>query len=165
MTNSNRNFVFAYVLLVAVPLVGLVGILRSGRKLSAPISVGGVWKINASQDQLAALHCGKFLLAQNTAFTISQSGRAFTMNLSNSVWSATGGAIEGSTINATLIPSAAAASEAGCGEQSLSLTATVDAKASPRSLQGTLRGLNCAGCAPVEFHGIREEQGKGKEIR
>ena len=163
MTHSNRNFVFAYVLLVALPLFGLAGVLRSGRKLSAPISVGGLWKINANQDQLAGLLCGKFLLAQNAAFTISQSGRAFTLNLPNSAWSATSGAIEGNTINATLIPSVVAAKDPGCAEHSLSLTAIVDPKASPRSLHGTLRVQNCPGCAAVEFRGIRDEQAKTKE--
>lgn len=165
MTNSNRNFVFAYVLLVAFPLVGLVGILRSGRKLSAPISVGGVWKINTSQDQLAAFPCGKSLLAPNAAFAISQSGRAFTLNSTNSAWAANSGAIEGNMINAPLVPSAVTAKEDGCGEHSLSLTAIVDTRASPRTLQGALRVQNCPGCAALDFHGIREEQGKGKEIR
>lgn len=161
MTHSNRNFVFAYVLLVALPLFGLAGILRSGRKLSAPISISGVWKINTSQDQLAAFPCRQ-LLAENSAFTISQSGRAFTLSLSNPTFSATAGAIDGNTINATLIPAAVGGQGAGCGE-SLSLTAIVDSKASPRSLQGALRAENCPGCAALEFRGIREEQAKAKE--
>jgi hypothetical protein len=163
VTHSNRNFVFAYVLLVALPLFGLAGILRSGRNLSAPISVSGLWKISANQDQFAGLSCGKLLPAQNAAFTISQSGRAFTLNVPNAAWSATSGAIEGSVITATLIPSAVAAKEAGCGEHSLSLTAIVDTKASPRSLQGSLRVQNCPGCAAIEFRGIRDEQAKAKE--
>jgi len=156
VTHSNRNFVFAYVLLVALPLFGLAGVLRSGRKLSVPISVGGLWKINANQDQLAGLLCGKFLLAQNAAFTISQSGKTFTLNLPNPALSATSGAIEGNTISATLIPSAVGPKEAECADHSLSLTATVDTKASPRALQGTLREQNCPGCAAIEFRGIRE---------
>jgi hypothetical protein len=163
VTHSNRNFVLAYVLLVALPLFGLAGVLRSGRKLSAPMSVGGVWKMSANQDQLAGLACGKFLQAQNAPFTISQSGRAFTLNSPSSALSATTGAIEGNTINATLVPSAVAAKEDGCGEHSLSLTAVVDTKASPRSLQGTLQVQDCPGCAAVGFHGIRDEQGKAKE--
>jgi hypothetical protein len=163
VTHSNRNFILAYVLLVALPLFGLAGILRSGRNLSAPMSVGGTWKINANPDQLAAFPCGKFLLAQNAAFTISQSGKAFTLNSPNSALSANSGAIEGNTINATLIPSAVGPKEAGCADHSLSLTATLDTKASPRALQGTLRVQNCVECATVEFRGIREEQAKAKE--
>ena len=162
MTHSNRNFVFAYALLVALPMFGLAGILRSGRKLSAPISISGVWKINANQDQLAAFPCRQLLLAENSTFTISQSGRAFTLSLSNSAFSATSGAIEGNTINATLIPAAVGAQDAGCGEP-LSLTAIVDSKAKPRSFEGALRAENCSGCAALEFRGIREEHAKAKE--
>jgi len=162
VTHSNRNFLFAYVLLVALPVVGLAGVLRSGRNLSAPMSVGGIWIISATPDQLAAFPCGKILLAQNTAFTISQSGRAFTLNVPNAGWIASSGAVEGNTITATLVP-AVPAKEAGCGDHSLSLTATVDTKASPRSLQGALRAQDCPGCAAIEFRGIRDEQAKTKE--
>ena len=163
MTNSNQKFVLAYILLVALPLFGLAGILHSGRKLSAPMSVDGSWKISVNPDQLAGISCGKLLLSQNAGFTISQSGRAFTLNFRNAAWSATSGAVDGDTINSTLTPSVLAAKEAGCGERSLSLTATVDAKASPRTLQGTLRVQNCVECAAIEFRGIREEQAKAKE--
>jgi hypothetical protein len=120
------------------------------------MSVGGHWKINSNQDQLAGLPCGKSLLTQDASFTISQSGRAFTLNFPNSAWTATSGAVEGSMINAVLIPSAVAAQEAGCGGHSLSLTAVVDTEASPRSLQGVLRVQNCPGCAAIEFRGIRD---------
>ena len=163
MTHSNRNFLFAYVLLVALPVVGLAGVLRSGRNLSAPTSVSGTWQISASPDQLAGLPCGKSLLVPNSAFTVAQSGRAFTLNTPNSALSATTGTVEGNTINATLIPSAMAAKQNGCGEHSLSLTATVDTKASPRSFQGTLRVQNCPQCAPVDFRAVRDEQAKAKE--
>jgi hypothetical protein len=165
VTHSNRNFALAYAILVALPLFGLAGVLRSGRKLSAPMSVSGLWKINANQDQFAELPCGKFLLAQDAAFTISQSGRAFTLNFPNSALPATSGTIEGNTINAALITSAVAATEAGCGEHSLSLTAIVDTKANPRSLRGALRVENCPGCAAIEFRGIRDEQANAQETR
>lgn len=48
MTHANRNFAFAYVLLVALPLFGLARVLRSERKFSAPMSVGGLWTIAAN---------------------------------------------------------------------------------------------------------------------
>jgi len=165
VTHSNRNFVFAYVLLVALPVLGLAGILRSGRKLTAPMSVGGLWKISANQDQLAGLPCGNILPGQNAAFTISQSGRAFTLTIPNSAFSATSGAIEGNVINASLVPTAAAANKPGCGENLLLLTATVNTQTRPRSLQGAFRVQNCPGCAAAEFRGIRDEQANTKETR
>lgn len=162
MTHSNRNFALAYVLLVALPLFGLAGVLRSGQKLSAPMSVGGVWKIAANQDQLAGFPCGKSVLAQNAAFTISQSGTTFTLNTLPPALSGTSGSVEGNTIRTILLPSGAA-KEAGCGDHSLALVASVDTKASPRTLQGSLRVESCPACAAIEFRGIRDEQPKTKE--
>src|SRR5277367_6917005 len=39
MSPANRRFVVAYILLVGVPLLGLIGVLRVGRKLTAPVAV------------------------------------------------------------------------------------------------------------------------------
>ena len=80
MTNTNKNFAAAYVLLVAFPVLGLAGILRSAHNLTAPISVGGVWKVQIEASKLIALPCGKLLDSpQGMSFTISQSGTAFTL--------------------------------------------------------------------------------------
>src|SRR5208283_757233 len=43
MSRTNRNFVFAYTFLVILPLAGLAGILKTGRNLTAPVSIDGVW--------------------------------------------------------------------------------------------------------------------------
>ena len=162
MTNSNRNFLFAYVLLVALPLCGLAGVLRSGRSLSAPLSVGGAWRIASTPDQLAAFPCGHFLAAQNAALNISQSGKQFTLSLPNSAWASNSGAVEGNTLTATLLPATTAAKPGTCSERSLTLTAVVDPATSPRALQGELRAPNCPTCAAVVFRALRDEV-KAKE--
>jgi hypothetical protein len=41
---SKRKLIVAYVLLVGVPLLGLLGIVRAGQHLTPPISVGGTWR-------------------------------------------------------------------------------------------------------------------------
>lgn len=163
MTHSNRNFVLAYVLLVALPLLGLGGVLHSGRKLSAPMSVGGVWKINVNQDQLNGFPCGRSVLVQNGqngAFSISQSGKAFALNTASAAFSGPSGTIEGTAIRATLIPSGGE-KEGECSEPSLTLTARIDGKATPRTMQGS---LTCPGCVTIEFQGVRDEQAGAKEI-
>lgn len=162
MTHSNRNFVFAYLLLVALPLIGLAGVLRSGRNLSAPVSVSGVWKINANADQLAANPCGKALAGPNSTFTISQSGRMFTLNLPGAGLASSAGTVEGTTISVSLT-SAPSSKDPACSTQPLVLTASLDAKHSPRSLQGALRVENCPACTPIEFRAVRDEQMKVKE--
>lgn len=163
MTHSSRNFVFAYVLLVALPLFGLAGVLRAGRQLAAPVSVAGVWKITNS-DQLAANPCAKVLGTPNAAFTISQSGRMFTLSVPNPGTPASSGTIDGTAINANLT-SASSAKDPACSVQLLLLSASVDTETTPRSIEGVLHVETCPSCKPVEFRAIREEQPKAKEAR
>ena len=47
MPHTNRNFVVAYILLVGLAVARLRGVLKSGRSLTAPISVDGTWKVEA----------------------------------------------------------------------------------------------------------------------
>lgn len=164
MTHSNRNFALAYVLLVALPICGLAGVLRSGRSLSAPISVSGVWRISANEDQLVANPCAKLLAGPNASFTISQSGKMFTLALPNAGVPTSSGAVEGTTISANLTP-ASASRDAACITQPITLTASVNSKTTPSSLQGVLRIENCANCTPIEFLATRDEQTKAKEAR
>jgi hypothetical protein len=167
MSATTRNFVIAYVILVLLPLVGLLGILRQGRNLAAPVSVDGNWKLQVDSNQLSAMPCGKSLAsAQAAAVTISQSGRNFTLNLANGPKATASGVIDGTALKASVQPSAAWASETGCGsDRVLTLSATVDPKANPKSLVGMLSVEGCPACTPVELRAIREVQAEGKRGR
>ena len=157
MSRTNTNFIIAYALLVGLPILGLVGILKSGRVLAAPISVDGVWKLQTDPVHLAALPCGKTLASSpDAALTISQSGRNFTLSLKDEPKSAASGVLDGTSLKASLVPSAPWSEEAGCGsDREISLVATVDPKANPRSLEGTLSVKQCLSCAPVDFRAVR----------
>lgn len=167
MSATTRNFVIAYVILVLLPLVGLLGILRQGRNLAAPVSVDGTWKLQADANQLSAMPCGKALAsAQAAAVTISQSGRNFTLNLANGPKATASGVLDGNTLKASVQPAAVWASETGCGsDRVLTLMATVDPKSNPRSLVGMLSVEGCPSCSPVELRAIREVQAEGKRGR
>jgi len=157
MSHANRNFIIAYVLLVALPIVGLVAVLKSGRALTAPISVDGVWHLQADPVRLASLPCGK-TLGENpeTALAISQSGRNFTLNLANGPKSTASGVLDGTALRASLVPAATSSEETGCGAgRQLNLVATVDPKSDPRSLSGVLSVNDCPSCGSVEFHAVR----------
>jgi hypothetical protein len=157
MSRTSRNFIIAYTLLVALPILGLVGILKSGRTLTAPVSVDGVWKLQTDPVRLAALPCGKTLAASpEAALAISQSGRNFTLSLNDGPKSAASGVLDGTSLKASLVPSAPWSEEAGCGiGREISLVATVDPRANPRSLEGTLSVSQCHSCSPVEFRAVR----------
>jgi hypothetical protein len=157
MSNTNRNFIISYILLVGLPILGLVGILKSGRGITAPIFVDGTWKLQADPTRLAALPCGKSLATSDLALAISQSGENFTLNLVSGPKSVAAGVLEGATLKASVVPSAAWSSEADCGRgHELALLATVDAKANPRSLTGTISLNDCPTCSPVEFRAFRQ---------
>jgi hypothetical protein len=161
MKRTNLNFAVAYVVLVALPLLGLAGVLRSGRTLAAPVSVGGLWRIQANADKGVILPCGKSLEAADASFTISQSGRNFTLNFANSLVSSGSGSVEGTTIKASMLPAARWGTEAGCDEgRLLSLTATVDSIVNPQFLEAVLSADDCPACAPAHFHAVRENHAK-----
>jgi len=159
--HSNRNFAVAYIFLVALPVLGLAGVLRSQRNLKAPIAIGGTWKVQVNADQLAAIPCGKSLAA-NPAFSISQSGTTFTLSCVGSPWMSMMGTLGGTAIQASVVPSPAVMKDGGCrAEQTLSLTAGVDSQSSPKRMAGVFRVKDCAGCVPAEFHALQEDQTKG----
>lgn len=147
----------AYVLLVLLPVLGLVGVLRHGRGLTAPLSVDGVWTWQADGSRLATLPCAESLLSnQNSTLTISQSGANLVLDFNNRAKAAASGVIEGTTLKASIVPPSAGASRTGCtGDHALSLTATVNPNADPRSLVGMLSANGCPSCAPVEIRALR----------
>ena len=152
MTTTNRNFVIAYALLVALPVAGLLGILKYGRTLQAPVSVDGVWKLQSDVSRFSQLPCGNVLAAaQDPTINISQSGRGFTLDIANGFRTKASGVIEGNTLIATLSPSPAP----GCTTGQVQLTASVDATVEPRTLAGVLSVADCPTCTPVEFRASR----------
>ena len=149
--HSNRNFIIAYIILVGLPILGLVGILKRGRGMAAPVSIDGTWTLQADPARLAALPCGKSLTASDLA--ISQSGGTFTLSVTNGPKSLASGVLTGTTVKASVLPSS---DDADCGQgRELTLIATVDPKANPRSLNGTISLNDCATCKPVEFRAVR----------
>jgi hypothetical protein len=161
VSHSNRNFAIAYLFLVALPITGLVGILRTGRNLKAPTSVDGAWSIEATATN-GTISCVNTLgLDRNTPVTISQSGKNFEINAGKAPGA---GVIEGTTLQASLRPAGTLPAAANCGRDGfVMLTATVDTKASPQVLAGTLSLPACPACESVEFHAVKQAQKKGAQ--
>ncbi len=156
MSHTSRNFVVAYVLLVGLPLLGLAGVLRTGRTLVAPISVDGVWKIEADTSRLAGQPCAKTVSSlSNTSVVISQSGKSLALSFNNASKTTASGTIDGKSVKAS-VDLARDASDNGCGDQPLAMTATIDPKSEPKSLSGALSLNACPSCVPVEFHALKQ---------
>jgi hypothetical protein len=148
--------VLAYIFLVGLPLLGLAGILKSGRGLKAPFSVDGAWKIEASAP--SASPCGNLLSSiSNAPLSISQSGKSLVVTVSGGTKTATG-TLDGKIINAQF---AGADQSSACGDGSLALSATLDPLAEPRTLSGTLSVEGCASCAPLAFRAVRQPKAPG----
>jgi len=155
---ANRTFVVAYILLVGLPLLGLVGVLRSGRGLVAPISVDGVWKFVTDGPNPPAGMCGKSLASiQDSLVTISQSGSRLTLTLNNGSTATGSGVIERTSLNATVPLSWQPMNEPGCGSNTVvMLSATVNPKAEARAMQGTISVNDCASCSTVNYQALRQ---------
>jgi hypothetical protein len=157
-SHINRNFILAYILLVGLPIVGLLGVLKSGRTLKAPVSIDGVWQLQADPKQLASLPCGK-VLAENpdNALAMSQSGNNFTLSLANGPKSFGSGVLDGTGLNASIAPSPEWSEQESCGRgHEFTLVATVDPVAIPRTLVGQLSMNNCSTCQSVPFRAVRQ---------
>src|SRR5712691_211038 len=156
MSHTSRNFVVAYILLVGLPLLGLAGVLRTGRNRIAPISVDGVWKIETDAGRLAALSCNKSASAFSSV-VISQSGKSLALTFNNPTKISALATLEGKSLKATIVPARDASGKSGCeDDQPLMLTATVDPNTEPRSLTGVISMNGCPSCSPLEFHAARQ---------
>lgn len=162
MSHTNRNFVIAYILLVGLPLLALAGVLRSGRNLNAPFSVDGTWKVDAAAARASAEPCAAFLSsASNSPLSISQSGTSLVIGLGGRT---TTGTLNGKTIKAQFA-GAGSSNPTECGDRSLTLTATLDPLAKPRTLSGRLSVEGCASCAPLEFRAVKQPRPAGGATR
>jgi hypothetical protein len=156
--HPNRNFVIAYILLVGLPLLGLAGVLRSGRSLKAPFSVDGAWNVDAGAGHATAAPCEAFLSSVfNSQVSISQSGTSLVIGLAGKT---TTGTLSWRTIQAQF-SGADNPTATDCSDRGLVLSAALDPLAEPRTLSGRLSFEGCASCAPVEFHAVRQPRPAG----
>lgn len=151
MSSVNERFVAAYLLLVGLPLLGLAGVLKTGRTIVAPISVNGMWKLEIENSPLTSQPCQTVITSlQHSAIAISQSGRQLAINFGGDSRMTASGTINDRDLTAD-IATAPSAAEAQCAtDGGLRLAATLDPKATG-VLIGTLSVNGCPSCSPVKF--------------
>lgn len=161
----NKIFIVAYTLLVALPLLGLAGILNYGRRLSAPLSVDGVWYFETGSNGLADLLCVKDgVHIHDGAVAISQSGKVLALNVSGETQFAAAGSIEGNKVTASILLLGSGQLPGCRNDRPVTLSATVAPGADPRILIGVLTLKDCASCILVEFHAVRQVRATTKEM-
>lgn len=126
----------AYLLLVGVPVMGLLGILEAGRSIPAPLSIGGEWTLEFDP----AAHCANGLAGlRQPAWNISQSGAEALITLND---------VHATTLEARVNGAALTAKSPAAG-----IAASIAGKPGARTLQGE---MNFEGCAPIAFRAVRQ---------
>src|SRR3954470_19476198 len=156
MSRTSRNFIIAYILLVGLPLIGLAGVLKTGRGLTAPISIDGTWKLDPVSIHSSGQFCDKATSTlAASSFSISQSGKSLMLTLSTPAKTTAEGSLDDKSIKVVLGTAESAALGCASGQQ-LAWTANVDPKSEPRSLSGVLAVNGCESCGRVEFRAVRQ---------
>lgn len=148
-----RKMIVAYACLVGVPLLGLLGILRAGQRLRAPVSVGGAWNLEADFGPLAGKPCGELLAdIKPPFFTISQSGPALVVTLNSTPPTTLNGTVQGTALSVAAPEALSAGGAEGCSDPgAVYVTANVEGQGRGRTLAGVVGLRGCAVCAPVPF--------------
>jgi hypothetical protein len=156
---NKRNLVLAYLLLVGLPALGLLGVLRAGQRLTPPISVGGAWNLDADYSAMGSVPCAQLLGSiKQPFFTISQSGTSLVFNLNDTGRSTFPGDILGSAMTmGTGGFSTSSNPHAECGDpQAIHLEGAISSEGDQRIFAGSLGIRDCAQCTPVSFRAVRQ---------
>jgi len=159
---GKRKLVTDYIIFVGIPLLALVGILRAGKHLTAPVALHGNWSVQADFGPWQGVPCGALLInSQPLLVRIDQSGSNLTLTLNDPAKTALPATIEGFSLSTTFSTGRGGTAPAprpddGClGSQSARIQAAVNQHEKQRSLAGTFRLDGCASCPPIAFSATR----------
>jgi hypothetical protein len=139
--------VFQYLLFVGISVLGVLGVLRIGSNLQAPVSVGDAWGITLNPSTTSASNCFfPSSEAVQLGLLVVQSGPSLTLQFSDEHHTTLKGEIQGTTIMA-------ATPNSNSSPADLRLTAEVDRSVEPDQMQGMLEGAGCP--APLPFQAVR----------
>ena len=160
---KKRKLVTDYILFVGIPLLALVGILRAGKHLTAPVALHGNWSVLADFSPWQGVPCGALLInTRPLLLRIDQSGSDLTLTLNDPARTTLPGIIDGFSLSTTFSAgrggtAPAPRPDAGClGSQSLRIQATVIEHEKQRSLAGTFNLDGCASCPAIAFSATRQ---------
>jgi hypothetical protein len=154
-----NKLALTYVLLVGVPVLALFGILRAGRLLTAPVSMGGIWDLDANFNALGSAPCVSLLNGiDQPFFTISQSGTSLLFAFDDPGRTTVAGAILGATVSMGMGSSGfPAIAEGNCRDtHAVYLQGQVSKQDDQRILTGVLGIHGCARCVPIPFRAVRQ---------
>jgi hypothetical protein len=147
---------FSYLLFVGVPLMGLLGVLRWGQGLEAPLAVHGAWAVQPMP--ATGRVCTRYLLSDaDSTLTISQSGRELTAALGPGHEVALRGSLTGDEValEGVIQPGATPRFVACTVGDTVRLVGRVSTAGQFRELEAGIWFSECADCGPIEFTAAR----------
>lgn len=145
-------------------MLGLVGILRGGMRLTPPAAVRGNWIVETDLTRWHGMPCDATAAdAPQPLLSIVQSGRDLIITLNNAEKTVLAGTINPSSLlsaNSVGSEKAKAASHAAAGcpdPHSLRLDARLNNQENEGSLSGTISFDDCSSCSPLAFSAVRKE--------
>jgi hypothetical protein len=159
---THTRLLLAYVILVGLPLLALIGILRAGQLVKPPVSLAGAWDVQADLNTVANVACRQWLVGiPQPFFSIVQSGASVTLSLNDSAKTTLAGTLRAGALSANPPTSAGhICSDTG----TIRVEAKVSTPPGQRILTGLLALSDCDQCSPVPFRAVRRE-GDHKEGR
>jgi len=153
---SRKKLILTYLFLVGAPLLGLLGILRSGERLAAPVSVGGAWNLEGDFTGLTNATFRRLLASVSQPFlAISQSGPHLTFTLNNPEQTTLAGTMRQNSVTMGGESSAGDTSRGCANPQTIRLQAALGQQGQQRTLVGTLSIAGCPECATIPFRAVR----------
>lgn len=162
-TTSPVRALALYLLLVAAPFAALVGVLRLGRDLKPPPSLGGRWLITSNVSTLESLPClGLELGGAEPTMVVSQSGKQLTIKLGDVSSTELGAELDRLQVRgiATRRKGASPSLDRCDGAGSLELDASVQVTETSRRMTGELRVPACSTCRALPFTAERAAEAK-----
>jgi hypothetical protein len=133
------KLLFQYTILVALSVLIILGILRAGRDLEAPTSVGGRWELDLPVEAAACLPIST--RTGPPVLSISQSGLDLVLSFNEDDRATLSGKLDGSNI------------EARSNFSGMHLAAVIDRQLEPDRLHGTLTTSQCP--EAIKLDGVR----------
>lgn len=147
---------FAYLLFVGVPFAGLLGVLRLGNGIAAPMAVHGSYAVAGMADGRAPCYAYLLTGAEST-FTVAQSGRQLTVTLGPAANVTLTGTISGAdvTLDGVLAFGTTPDSVLCARGDTIRAVARAHRDERVKRLDATLFTTSCAECAPITFRASR----------
>ena len=154
------KIILLYITLVGVLLALLLGILRIGEKLQAPINVSGKWILNDDFTKAVAKSCAPVTFHKDEPqLIIEQSGIYLNASFNDIDKTEMTGKLENNKIVFNQVIQAKKDSVKVCGNDLLTeLSVTVIQNDTTDELTGAWKTPNCSKCGEIKFSAIKKQE-------